>query len=192
VLKKWRWPVLAIVVLGLFYVLVGRDTAVTPSLMSRWAPAATPAVATVTLPDGAALSLKEGSFPSNVVKFLADPTRTTVPTTFVFDRVTFDANTTHLTPESVQTVAELSAILQAYPATEVRLDGYSEEVGTVEGNRQLSVDRAAAVKEALIRGGIGATRLTTAGYGQESPLASNEPEERRAQNERLELVVVKK
>jgi outer membrane protein OmpA-like peptidoglycan-associated protein len=192
-LHTWRWPVvLAVATLGLLYVLVGRDTGVTQSLMVKWVPAASPAVATVALADGAVLSLKEGSFNYTVATFLADPTRTTVPKTFIFDRLNFDAGTTHLTPESVQTVADLGALLQAYPAADVRLDGYSDEVGNAEGNEKLSLERVAAVKEALIRGGIEATRLTTAGYGQEHPFASNETEEGQAKNWRLELVVVKK
>jgi outer membrane protein OmpA-like peptidoglycan-associated protein len=191
-LQKWRWPVLIVVPLGLLYFLVGRDPGVTQSLMVKWAPAATPAVATLTLPDGVALSLKEGSFNYNVATFLADPANTTVPQTFVFDPLNFDSSTTHLTPESAQTVADLSAILQAYPATDVRLDGYTAGVGNAEGNKQLSLERVAVVKEALIRGGIGATRVTTAGYGPEHPLASNETEDGRARNRRLELVVVKK
>jgi outer membrane protein OmpA-like peptidoglycan-associated protein len=191
-LKKWRWPVLAVGALSLIYFLVGRDTGVTQSLMVKWVPAATPAVAKLTLPDGAALSLTEGSFNYNVATFLADATGTAVPKTFVFDRLNFDPGTTQLTTESMQTVGDLSAILKAYPATDVRLDGYADDVGSAEDSKKLSLDRAAAVQEALIRDGISVTRMTTAGYGQEYPPASNGAEDGPAKNWRLELVVVKK
>jgi outer membrane protein OmpA-like peptidoglycan-associated protein len=192
VLKKGLWPVLGIVGVGVIYFLVGRDPEVTRSLMDQWTPTATPAVASVTLPGGAVLSLPEGSFNYDVAKFLGDPAMTTVPKTFVFDRLHFDSGTTRFTPESVQTVEELSAILKAYPAVDVRLDGHTDNVGDTEANKKLSLDQATVVKETLIQSGIGATRLTTAGYGQEYPFASNETEEGRAKNQRLELVVLKK
>jgi outer membrane protein OmpA-like peptidoglycan-associated protein len=191
-LKKWRWPVLGVAAVGLLYFLMGRDTGVTKSLMVNWKSMTTSAVAPVTLPSGVILSLKEGSFNYNVAKFLADPALMTVPKTFVFDRLHFDSGTTRFTPESVQTVEELSAILKAYPAVDVRLDGHTNDTGNAKENKKLSLDQAIVVREALIRGGVSATRMTTAGYGQEYPLASNETEEGRAKNQRLELVVVKK
>jgi outer membrane protein OmpA-like peptidoglycan-associated protein len=192
VLKKWRWPVFGALAIGLIYFLVGRDAEVTQSLMVNWKPVATPAVATVTLPGSVALSLQESSFTYHVAKFLEDPALTTVPKTFVLDRLNFAPGTARFTPESVRTIEELSAILKAYPAANVRLEGHTDGGGNAEDNKRLSLDRADAVKEILLRGGIGATRVTTAGYGQEYPLASNATGEGRAKNQRLELVVVKK
>jgi hypothetical protein len=191
-LKKWRWPMLGAIAVVLIYFLVGRDSGITRSLMINWMPASTPTVATVTLPDGTVLSLKEGSFNYNVAKFLGDAAIVTVPKAFVFDRLHFDSDTAQLTTESVQTVDELSAILKAYPSADVRLDGHTDSIGNAAGNKKLSLDRAVAVQEALIKDGISATRVTTAGYGQEYPLASNKTTEEQAKNQRLELVVVKK
>ena len=87
---------------------------------------------------------------------------------------------------------ELSTILTAYPTTEVQLGGYSDSRGDIADNTKLSLDQAETVKAALIRSGIDAPRLTTAGYGQAHPRASNDTEEGRAKNRRLELVVVKR
>jgi outer membrane protein OmpA-like peptidoglycan-associated protein len=191
-LRKWRGPALGVVAIGLIYFFVGRDLEGTRSLVVNWKPAPTPAVVPVTLPDGAVLSLQENSFNYNVAKFLADPAMMTVPKTFVFDRVHFDPGTTRFTPESVRTVEELGTILKAYPAVDVRLDGHTDDVGNAKENKQLSQERAAAVQETLIRGGISTAHVATAGYGQEYPLASNETEAGRARNQRLELVVIKK
>ena len=191
-LPQWRWPVLGALAVGLLYFFVGRDTGVTQSLMVNWAPVDTPAVTEVTLPGGAALSLKEGSFTYNVAKFLGDASTTIVPQSFVFDHLNFDSGTAHLTTESVQTVKDLLAILKAYPDTNVQLDGYTDNMGDADTNKKLSLERAIAVQETLIRGGIGATRVTTAGYGQKNPLATNATEDGRATNRRLELVVIKK
>lgn len=190
-LKKWRWPILGVVTIGLLSFLVSRDTGGILSLMVNWN-APIPAVVTVTLPGDAVLSLEEDSFNYHVAKFLADPAKMTVPKTFVFDHVYFAPGTARFTPESGRAVEELSTILKAYPAVDVRLDGHTDDVGSTKENEKLSRDRASAVQETLIRSGISATRVTTAGYGQEYPLASNETEAGRAKNQRLELVVLKK
>ena len=189
-LKKWRWPLLGAVAAGLIYFLVGGDSGKTRSLMINWQPASTPAIVSVTLPGGAALSLEEGSFNHNVAKFLGDLTDTAVPKAFVFDHMNFDFGTTRLTAESEQTVGNLSAILRAYPGVDVRLEGHTDGVGSEANNKRSALERAVAVKEVLIRNGIDATRMSTAGYGQETPVAANNTEDGRIR--RLELIVIKK
>jgi K(+)-stimulated pyrophosphate-energized sodium pump len=89
-------------------------------------------------------------------------------------------------------VDALISILKAYPAVQVRLEGYTDNTGNAEANQKLSQDRAEAVKTMLVNGGIDAGRLTTAGYGQDKPVASNDTDEGRAKNRRTELVVVKR
>jgi outer membrane protein OmpA-like peptidoglycan-associated protein len=127
-----------------------------------------------------------------LAKFLSDTADTTVPRTFIFDNLNFEFATTKLTPESEQTVKELVAILKAYPSTEARLEGHTDNVGDAEANKKLSQDRADSVKSVMEASGIDAARVSATGYGQEKPRASNDTEEGRAQNRRLELVVVKK
>jgi len=117
---------------------------------------------------------------------------TTVPRTFIFDNLNFEFGTTKLTPESEQTVKDLVAILKAYPSTEARLEGHTDSVGDAEANKKLSQERADSVKSTMEAGGIDGARLSTMGYGQEKPTTSNDTEEGRAQNRRLELVVTKK
>ena len=157
----------------------------------RSAPAAPPAES-VALPGGSTLSLTTGSFNYKLAQFLSDRADTTVPRTFIFDNLNFEFGTTKLTPESEQTVKNLTAILTAYPSTEVRLEGHTDNVGDAAANKKLSQDRADSVKSIVTTGGINAARLSTMGYGQEKPTASNDTEEGRAQNRRLELVVTKK
>jgi OmpA-OmpF porin, OOP family len=189
---QWRWPALAFLAVGVMYLFLGRGVEVAQAPISIQASTDIPAVAQVTLPSAPALSLKEGSLLYNVAKFLGDTTATIVPKTFVLEHLNFGSGTTQLTTESVQTVEDLLAILKSYPTADVRLDGYTDNVGDTETNKTLSLGRATAVQETLLRGGIGVIRVTTAGYGQEHPLASNETAEGRAKNRRLELVVVKK
>ena len=123
---------------------------------------------------------------------MADTADTNLPRTFVFDNLNFKFGTTQLTPESEQTVKDLIAILTAYPSTESQLEGHTDSVGDAAANKTLSQERADSVKSTMLAGGIDTARLSTMGHGQEKPTASNDTDEGRAQNRRLELVVVKK
>ena len=67
--------------------------------------------------------------------------------------------------------------------------GHTDSTGTVEGNLKLSQDRAQAVMQSLVKDhGIAASRLRSAGCGQYAPVATNDTEEGRAKNRRVELV----
>lgn len=147
---------------------------------------------TVTLPNGATLSLRKDSLNYNLAKFLAGKDDTEVPRTFVFDHLNFMSGTTQLTPASMPTLRDLASILKAYPSVEVRLEGHTDNVGDAETNATLSFNRAEGVKALLVKSGIASKRLATAGFGQDRPVAPNTTEEGKARNRRLELVVLKK
>jgi OmpA-OmpF porin, OOP family len=146
----------------------------------------------VSLPGGVRISVPEGSFNFSVANWLASSTDTSVPKRFVFEDLNFETGSTQLTPESVATVDSLVAILKAYPSVSVTLEGYTDTTGEPTANKQLSLDRAVAVKELMVKGGIANSRIASAGYGQENPVANNDTEQGRAKNRRLELVVVKR
>ena len=147
---------------------------------------------TVALPNGATLSLRKDSLNYNLAKFLASKDDTEVPRTFVFDHLNFTSGTTQLTPASMPTLRDLASILKAYSSVEVRLDGYTDNVGDAETNTTLSLNRAEGIKSLLVKSGIASKRLSTAGFGQDRPVAPNTTEEGKARNRRLELVVLKK
>ena len=69
--------------------------------------------------------------------------------------------------------------------------GVSAAYNLAAANKTLSADRAAAVKQALVSKGIPAARITDEGFGPEKPIASNDTEDGRSQNRRVELVVLK-
>ncbi|MGE0827040.1 MAG: DUF937 domain-containing protein [Candidatus Binatia bacterium] len=146
----------------------------------------------VDLPSGKKLGLDEHSITYKLAKFLADAGDTEVPRTFTFDHLNFVFGTTEITLESEQTVKDLVAILKAYPSTKTQLEGHTDIIGDPAANKRLSQGRADAVKDYLVRNGIDESRLSAVGHGQEKPVASNDTAEGRAQNRRLELVVVKK
>ncbi len=66
--------------------------------------------------------------------------------------------------------------------------GHTDNVGSKEKNKQLSADRAAAVKNFLVENGINEARIVTSGKGDSQPVASNKTPEGRAQNRRIEFI----
>jgi outer membrane protein OmpA-like peptidoglycan-associated protein len=144
------------------------------------------------LPCGAKISVPQGSFDMTLAQWLSNTSDTAVPKRFVFDHLNFETGTTTLTADSTGTVDSLVAILKCFPQTQVQLDGYTDNTGDAAANKKLSLDRATAVKDLLVKGGIEESRMTTQGLGQDNPVASNDTEEGKAKNRRLELVVQKR
>ena len=189
--ESWFIPLLVlsgIVLAGLAWLLSR------PSPVSEIPVAARPTarMTDLSLPGGMKVSVPEGSFNYSLNQWLAASTDTTVPKRFVFDNLNFETGSTKLTADSVPTVNSLVAILKAYPVVVVRLEGHTDNTGDAAANKKLSLDRAVAVKEIMITGGIADARIGTDGYGEEKPIASNDSEEGRAKNRRTELVVEKR
>jgi outer membrane protein OmpA-like peptidoglycan-associated protein len=189
--ESWFVPLLVLsgIVLAALAWLLSR-----PSPVSEIPVAARPAVkmTDLSLPSGMKVSVPEGSFNYSLHQWLADTTDTTVPKRFVFDNLNFETGSTKLTPDSIPTVNSLVVILKEYPAVAVRLEGHTDNTGDPAANKKLSLDRAVAVKEIMITGGIADARIGTDGYGEEKPIASNQTEDGRAKNRRTELVVEKR
>ena len=149
-------------------------------------------MADLQLPGGVKLSVPEGSFNFVLYQWLAG-TDTAVPKRFIFDNLNFETGSRQLTPESGPTVDWLVAIMKAYPNMAVHLEGHTDNTGDAAANKKLSLDRAVAVKEMMVKGGIAEARITgTDGWGEEKPIAPNDTEEGRAKNRRTELVVEKR
>ena len=150
-----------------------------------------PKMASITLTCGTVLSVEEGYFTYNLANFMVKGSDSELPKRFVFDHLNFDSATTRLTPDSNQTVTDLVAIMKCYPNMTVQLEGHTDSTGDAESNKKLSVDRAEAIKALVVAGGVDGSRITTAGWGQEKPIASNDTEEGKAENRRTELIVTK-
>ncbi|WP_133274077.1 OmpA family protein [Hymenobacter radiodurans] len=109
-----------------------------------------------------------------------------------FDRVYFAPSSATLTPESQQQLQNVAAILKNFPRAKVRIGGYTDNSGSFAGNMKMSEGRANAAMAALVDMGIDATRITSKGYGQKIPIASNDTEDGRALNRRISLRVTRK
>src|SRR5262249_52090977 len=114
---------------------------------------------------------------------------TPVPQRFTLVPMNFEFGSTRLTPESQGTLNDVASILAAFPTSTVRVESHTDNVGSVESNLELSLSRSEAVKGMLGGKGVDLSRITTAGLGQENPIASNDTEEGRAQNRRTDIVV---
>lgn len=84
----------------------------------------------------------------------------------------------------------LLAYLKARPNLIIEISGYADNVGNPEANLSLSQARADGVKSYLVKQGIASERIKTRGFGSESPIATNDTEEGRAQNRRIEVVAL--
>ncbi|BCW88862.1 Peptidoglycan-associated lipoprotein [Alphaproteobacteria bacterium SO-S41] len=103
----------------------------------------------------------------------------------------FDFDEAVLKPESGPTLDEIAKLLNADPNLKLNIVGHTDNRGAADYNLSLSKRRAAAVVEALVMTrNINAARLTSDGAGMDRPIATNETEEGRALNRRVELVKV--
>jgi outer membrane protein OmpA-like peptidoglycan-associated protein len=103
--------------------------------------------------------------------------------------INFDTGKSTIKPESAQAIGEIANLLKADPGLNIHVVGHTDNVGGVDSNIKLSQDRAEAVLQALVRDhAIAPSRLRSYGCGQFAPVASNDTEEGRAKNRRVELV----
>jgi outer membrane protein OmpA-like peptidoglycan-associated protein len=103
--------------------------------------------------------------------------------------ILFDFNQATIKPESRPALDEIAKYLKANPDRKVYVVGHTDNVGGFDSNMQLSKARATAVAADLTKTyGVQAARLQASGVGLQAPVASNDTEEGRAKNRRVELV----
>ncbi len=102
---------------------------------------------------------------------------------FDFDKATIRADARPVLDEAARVLKEESAIA-------IVVEGHTDAVGTESYNQALSIRRATAVRDYLAAQGIDRSRMTVTGFGETKPVASNDTDEGRAQNRRVELRVM--
>src|SRR5262249_35836819 len=107
--------------------------------------------------------------------------------TLVLEGVNFANDSATLTPDSLTVIERVAASLRDHPQVRVEIDGHTDSTGSSSPNLSLSRQRDEAAERGLIARGIEPRRLTTKGFGESKPVASNDSTEGRARNRRVEL-----
>lgn len=105
----------------------------------------------------------------------------------VVEGITFETGSARILPESEAMLAPAITLLRDNPDARVEIGGHTDNVGDPAFNLRLSGQRAEAVRRYLIQHGIAGRRLTTRGYGETRPRDTNDTEEGRARNRRIEF-----
>lgn len=108
---------------------------------------------------------------------------------FVLAGDAFASGQARLTAGASASVRALAAYLSAAPATPIRVVGHTDDQGTSQANLALSQRRAGVVRDALVAGGVPASRIEAVGRGGAQPVADNESAAGRALNRRVEVIV---
>ena len=102
--------------------------------------------------------------------------------------VLFDTSKAELKRGSKRSLEKLAGFLKKYPDRQVQIEGYTDATGGADYNQELSERRANAVRASLLEMGVTPERITTHGYGKDSPIASNDTPAGRQMNRRVEIV----
>lgn len=103
--------------------------------------------------------------------------------------VNFATGSARLLPAAHDTLRSVAAAMKANRELEIEVGGHTDSVGKDENNQKLSERRAKAVKDFLVGEGIDEGRLSTKGYGEESPVDTNDTAQGRANNRRVSFKI---
>lgn len=104
--------------------------------------------------------------------------------------ILFDTGKATLKPAAKENIAKLVATLNKEPGTEILVIGHTDNTGSLAVNEKLSLERANAVKAYAVSMGLNPNRVETEGKNYSEPIASNDTAAGRAENRRVEIVIV--
>ncbi len=104
--------------------------------------------------------------------------------------ILFEPSSADFSSGSQLALDELTSLLKAHPERRVKIAGHTDTSGNKQKNLELSRDRARAVSGYLISRGIPREQLLAQGYGSSQPIATNETEQGRTRNRRIEVIVM--
>jgi outer membrane protein OmpA-like peptidoglycan-associated protein len=105
------------------------------------------------------------------------------------EKILFGFNQATLNSSASTNLDKLSIILKEYPDTDIEIQGHTDSKGTDEYNMTLSEKRASSVASYLRGKGVSSSRIRTKGFGETAPVASNDTEDGRAQNRRVNFLI---
>jgi outer membrane protein OmpA-like peptidoglycan-associated protein len=105
------------------------------------------------------------------------------------EKVLFGFDRSDLNATAEDNLDKLANVLKEYPDTDIEIQGHTDSKGTESYNQGLSQRRANAVATYLRNRGINSSRITTKGFGESAPVASNDTESGRSQNRRVDFLI---
>lgn len=107
--------------------------------------------------------------------------------------VNFDTNKSVIRKADLKDLQKALEFVRKYPGCSISVEGHTDSTGKPTYNQGLSERRAAAVKKYLLDNGVtSADKITSVGYGETRPIASNDTAEGKFQNRRVEIVILSK
>ena len=103
--------------------------------------------------------------------------------------VLFSFNQSNLSAEAKANLDKLVKVLNAYPDTDIQVQGHTDSKGSESYNMNLSIQRASEVSSYLVANKIVTSRISIKGFGETVPKYSNDTENGRSQNRRVEFLI---
>lgn len=119
------------------------------------------------------------------IEITLEPIRTHA--TYVFNDISFKYDSAELTESSFPTLTAIAELFKENPDLKIEIWGHTDSRGDEDYNLRLSHRRANKVKEFMVKNGIPDTRINSTGYGESKPIASNDTDEGRIKNRRVEF-----
>lgn len=102
--------------------------------------------------------------------------------------INFDSGKSIIKKESLPIVDQIIEMMNQAKDIRISIEGHTDSEGNNDSNLKLSEARAKSVVDAIVKGGIDNSRLSSIGFGEDNPIADNNTEEGKAKNRRVELI----
>jgi outer membrane protein OmpA-like peptidoglycan-associated protein len=107
----------------------------------------------------------------------------------ISQNIEFDFNSTHITDSTHLYLYPLAEMLSAYPEVRISIVGHTDNVGHRSYNKKLSLKRARVIRDYLLDRGVNTRQIEVIGMGDSQPIDTNETEEGRSRNRRVEVII---
>jgi outer membrane protein OmpA-like peptidoglycan-associated protein len=191
--RWWLAPAIAIAIVASLFIFDYRAL-----LATRGAPTQTEAIRTpnaspdarksINLPGGKKIDVRADGTVAHLAAYLINRAAP-IGQSFFLDEVTFEHDSSELSPKSAEQIRQIAQILQAYPNAKARIEGHAERSNETINARLITAERAAAVKAALAMHGIDHGRLDSRGLSADRAASVDDSPEQRLPNRRIDMVI---